>query len=127
MGAARARGGISAQLFRRENKRLKERMRTPAALEGVLAWAVQGAVQWYALGGAGLPELESSARLKQQQRGELDNVAAWVEECCNLGDHHFTPSSDLYSSYAQWCKDNGVPPAAKRLHGRVAAQGISGR
>lgn len=98
----------------REDKRLKERMRTQATLEGVLAWAVQGAVQWYRLGSAGLPELESSARLKAQQRGELDNIAAWIDECCDLGSQHFTPSSELYGSYADWCKGNGVEPKKQK-------------
>ena len=66
----------------KEDKGLKERMKSPAVLRGVLAWAVAGALQWFTLGECGLPELESSARLKATHRAELDNVGAWLEECC---------------------------------------------
>jgi len=98
----------------REDKSLKERMRSPSMLEGVLAWAVRGAVQWYAMGSAGLPEPESCARLKRQQRGELDHVGAWIDECCQLDSQCFTAGSALYGSYAAWCRDNGVEPKKQK-------------
>jgi putative DNA primase/helicase len=101
----------------REDKLLKDTMRTPAILQGVLAWAVQGAINWYKLGGAGLPELDSSIKIKNAQRAELDNVQAWIDECCKRGE--FTGSSALYSSYQNWCKDNGV--TAKRQKGLTQA------
>jgi putative DNA primase/helicase len=99
----------------REDKSLKRRMRSPAVLEGVLAWAVRGAVRWYAMGSAGLPELEASRRLKNQQRGDLDKVQEWIDECCTRDDEAFLPSSVLYPSYETWCKNNGVEP--KKIRG----------
>lgn len=96
----------------KENKALKESMRTPAMLEGVLAWAVQGAMRWYALGNDGLPELESSAKAKATQRAELDNVQAWLDECCVPGS--YTSTSSLYYSYENWCKGNGVTPKRQK-------------
>ena len=101
----------------KEDKLLKDTMRTPAILEGILAWAVQGAINWYQLGGAGLPELESSAKIKSSQRAELDQVQAWIDECCKPGE--FTGTSALYSSYQNWCKDNGV--TAKRQKGLTSS------
>lgn len=98
----------------KEDKTLKHHMRSAEVLQGVLAWAVQGAVRWYKLGSAGLPELDSAAQLKQAQREALDNVAAWVEERCELGAHYFTPSAELYTSYAGWCTANGVTPKQQR-------------
>jgi putative DNA primase/helicase len=97
-----------------ENKALKEQMRSPAVLEGVLAWAVEGARWWYALGNDGLPELESGATLKRQQRAELDNVSAWVDECCTRRESAFSAGSSLYSNYAEWCKRSGVTPKMQR-------------
>lgn len=91
-----------------ENKLLKERMRKSETLEGVLAWAVQGAVKWYGLGSKGLPELESSIRLKKEHRDALDNVGMWLEECCLKGGDGFTANSTLYLSYEKWCIENGV-------------------
>ena len=101
----------------REDKLLKDAMRTPAMLEGILAWAVQGAINWYKLGGAGLPELESSAKLKSTQRANLDNVQSWIDECCKVGE--YAGSAVLFTSYQNWCKENGV--TAKRQKGLTQA------
>lgn len=97
-----------------ENKRLKQMMRAPAVLEGVLAWAVQGAVRWYELGSRGLAEPASSVALKAEQRSALDTVGAWIEECCTEGKQHFSPFSKLYGSYSQWAKENGVEPKRQK-------------
>ena len=99
----------------KEDKTLKARMRSKPVLQGVLAWAVQGAIKWYALGKEGLPETASSARLKAQQRSEIDNIAAWLDECCQPDLTWFEASSALYTSYRQWCFNNGVE--AKKLRG----------
>ena len=90
----------------KEDKGLKQRMKSPKILSGVLAWAVAGAVEWFKFGKQGLPEPETSTNIKAKHRAALDNVQAWLDECCKRGE--FTGSSDLYSSYQNWCKDNGV-------------------
>ena len=98
-----------------EDKLLKQRMRSKSVLEGVLAWAVQGAMRWYALGGAGLSEPATSVAIKTEQREQLDAAGMWIEEVCDLGAHYFTATSALYQSYEAWCKSNGVE--AKRHKG----------
>jgi putative DNA primase/helicase len=90
-----------------EDKSLKLGMKTPAMLESVLAWAVEGAMKWYALGSAGLPELGSSRAIKAEQRQSLDNVQGWLDECCMTGGDGFCSNSILYLSYERWCKENG--------------------
>lgn len=90
-----------------EDKSLKEKMKAPDVLEGVLAWIVAGAMRWYTLGSKGLPELAASAAVKTAHRSELDNIAGWIDECCERADT-FTPYSALYMSYETWCKSNGV-------------------
>lgn len=97
-----------------EDKTLKDRMKSRAILEGLLAWSIQGAINWYALGSRGLPELETSAAIKTVQRSELDNVQAWLEECCTLGTDYFTSNSKLYPSYRLWCEINGVEPKKQK-------------
>lgn len=96
-----------------EDKSLKHTMRSPEALQGVLAWAIAGAQRWYKLGNAGLPEIEGSAKTKNIHRSELDNVQAWLEECCSLADVFYAYSS-LYNSYELWCKSNGVEPKKQK-------------
>jgi P4 family phage/plasmid primase-like protien len=97
-----------------EDKTLKQQMRSSEVLKGVLAWGIEGAVKWHALGAAGLPELPLSNTLKRQQREQLDAVGMWLDECCNIPpvvvEGSFTPGSDLYSSYKSWCESNGQAP-----------------
>lgn len=95
-----------------EDKSLKSQMRQPHILEGVLAWAIAGAIKWYKLGASGLPELESSAQLKTKHRAELDNVGAWLDECCTEGE--FAASAKVYSSYKNWCNENGITPKQQK-------------
>lgn len=94
----------------KEDKSLKHRMKSPEVLEGVLAWVIEGAMKWYALGSAGLPELESSRVIKDKQRGDLDNVQAWINECCTVDSTLFVSNTMLYLGYERWCRDNGVEP-----------------
>lgn len=98
----------------KEDKALKQRMKSPAMLESLLAWAVEGAIRWYQLGSQGLPELECSSRLKAQQRDDLDNVQAWLEECCQIEPHQFSPNKEFYPSYRLWCEINGIEPKKQK-------------
>jgi P4 family phage/plasmid primase-like protien len=97
-----------------EDKELKQTMRSTETLKGVLAWAIMGAIRWYQLGGAGLPELATSAATKQQQREALDNVQGWLGECCTTGGEGFCSNSLLYLSYERWCKENGIEPKKQK-------------
>lgn len=97
-----------------ENKSLKQQMRTPAVMRGILAWAVLGAIRWYQLGNSGLPELQSSMAEKKEHREALDNVQSWLSECAELADNGFTANADLYLSYERWCKNNGVEPKKQK-------------
>jgi putative DNA primase/helicase len=106
--------GFSKSHLGSEDKTLKERFKSASVLEGVLAWAVAGAVRWYRLGATGLPEIESSRRLKDAHRGELDNIKIWLEERCLIGGNGFTPHQALYLSYEKWCHENGVEPKKQK-------------
>lgn len=97
-----------------EDKTLKERMHSTANLEAVLAWAIQGAMRWYALGNTGLPELESNAVKKQEQRNELDTVQMWIDQECERIDGQHEQTSVLYQSYEGWCKESGTPPKQRK-------------
>lgn len=111
----------------KEDKSLKHRMKSPEVLEGVLAWAIEGAMKWDALGNAGLPELETSRSLKDKQRGELDNIQAWINERCVVKSDLFVANSLMYLSYESWCKENGVEPKKQKgLSQSLIRKGFSG-
>lgn len=96
-----------------EDKRLKARMKASANLAGVLAWAVDGAAKWFA-SDRGLEHPAAIVRATYEQRSDLDMMAAWIEERCKLALDTWAAHSDLFQDYAQWCKENGVPPKTQK-------------
>lgn len=96
----------------KEDTGLKERMSSPANLRAVLAWAVEGARQWYAAGRLTTPgDVQHST---QKQRDALDYVTQWLDECCSLSPASWSATSALYGSYERWCNTNGVTPKLQR-------------
>lgn len=96
----------------REDTGLKDRMASPANLRAVLAWAVEGARQWYAAGRLTTPgEVQHST---QKQRDALDYVTQWLDECTTLSPTGWTSTAALYSNYENWCKTNGVIPKQQK-------------
>ncbi len=105
----------------REDKTLKRQLKERESLQGVLAWAVKGAIRWYNQEGTGLRAPKSIQETTANQRLELDYVGQWLDECIEVVDPtkanpsaHFVPNSALYLSYQEWCKENGVTPKHKR-------------
>lgn len=92
----------------REDKSKKARLKDPEALQGVLYWAVQGAIKWYALGPAGLTTPKAIASITQAQRNELDYVQQWLEECCDDDPDGWQSNEAVSISYTAWCKNNNV-------------------
>ncbi|MGL4649362.1 MAG: DNA primase family protein [Caldilineaceae bacterium] len=105
-----------------EDKRLKDRLREPAVLSGVLRWAVDGAAAWYA-SPVGLVHPTAIQSNTQEHRGELDMLGAWIDERCEIAYDTYTAHSVLYTNYLGWCKDNGVEP--KKAKG--FSQGLKGK
>lgn len=91
-----------------EDMSLKERFKRPEFLEGVLLWAVEGAMCWYKRGSLDVPEISKST--KEQWRDNLDTVSQWLEECCTLEQNDYTPSSIVRESYTTWCEEYGHKP-----------------
>lgn len=93
----------------KEDKTLKRRMREPANLAGVLAWAVEGAKRWYALA-HGLKTPAAVTQSTQARRAELDFVQQWLDDCCKVNATAWTANSAIRQSYRDWCVDHGVTP-----------------
>lgn len=100
----------------REDKTLKQRMKSKRNLRGVLAWAVEGARKWYA-SEHGLETPEDVTLSTQRTRDELDYVKMFIDECCESDPGNmelFVSNSSLYAAYEQWCDENGITPKKKR-------------
>lgn len=96
-----------------EDKQLKARMKQPANLEAVLAWAVQGAKAWYAAP-KGLITPQSVTAATAKHRADMDFVQIWLDECTTPDPTNWESSENIYRSYSDWCKQNGVKPKEQR-------------
>lgn len=76
--------------------------------EGILAWLVCGARDWYA---NGLQPPKGVVEDSAAYRTEQDRVRQFVTERCLLNPNSWAPLSGafgaLYPAYTSWCKENG--------------------
>lgn len=110
----------------REDKLLKERMLRHGNLEGVLAWAIEGAQRWYQRPN-GLEAPDCVMVATRSARASLDFVGKWLDECVQITRDHadFVPNPDLHANYRKWCHDNGVRPKPKaKLTQALKAKGL---
>ena len=76
--------------------------------EGIFAWLVQGAIDWYR---DGLRPPASVLEASEAYRIEQDRVGQFVHECCVLEPDTWSPFSGafigLYPAYSGWCRESG--------------------
>jgi phage/plasmid-associated DNA primase len=92
-----------------------------AELEGILAWAVRGAVEWYQHG------LEEPAEVRAETdayQKDMDVLASFIFERCVEGPGITAVSSQLFKAWEMWCRDNNEDPGTqKKFSGRLMARG----
>lgn len=106
-----------------EDVALPERIaRDPA----VLAWAVEGCVEYCRMG---LADPVSVLVATDDMRASQDTVARFVDEACDLDEEAMTPSGELYRAYVAWCADNGEkhPVTSNRFGARMGGLGFEER
>jgi P4 family phage/plasmid primase-like protien len=109
----------------REDKQLKFRLKRPDALRAALAWMVEGAMKWYkAPNGLQTPDAVKEATNKQREEGDF--VQSWIDEVCEQDMTAWESNADVYASYSNWCKSNGVEPKQMRnLTASLKAKGYA--
>ena len=90
--------------------------------EGVFAWLVEGAVDWYK---SGLPAPESVQRSINEYKEDEDYFNRFLEDCCLKSEYGFVFTNDLLPAYHGWAVGNGAPKISdKTLKSRLANHGI---
>jgi putative DNA primase/helicase len=89
----------------REDKTLKELLKSPDVQKGWLRWLAIGAKRWYQ-DGLVTPEQVKLATRKQQE--DLDTFTRWLEECTIADENGKPAASLLYQNYKNWCEAQGV-------------------
>jgi len=82
-----------------------------AETEGILAWLVEGCLEWQ---DSGLGSCDAVEQATVAYRTENDVIGRFVDECCDLGDEYRVTRKALRAALARYCEDTGddVPPAA---------------
>lgn len=83
---------------KREEKLISE-------MTGVLNWIVQGAIQYQR---KGLVAPRTVAAAREQYRTQMDLLAEWLEECCDVGPEFREESKRLWLSWEQFAKNRGI-------------------
>ena len=83
---------------------------------GILAWAVQGALEW---GKRGLDSPEAVRVATEDYKQEEDVLGAFIGECCAIGPYFKARAADLFSAYEAWAKRNGAPEINRNKLGRL--------
>lgn len=92
------------QKFEGEAKDAKLPEKLKAEAPGILAWAVRGAVKWHADGLAIPGRVEEASR---DYMADHDDIAMWMEECCERSSYARCRSSELYTSFRRWKQQRG--------------------
>jgi putative DNA primase/helicase len=91
-------------------------------LAGVLAWMVEGCLEWQE---HGLEEPKTVADATKQYREEMDTLAAFFEDRCVIREGLLTPASRLYKQYQMWCDDAGENAETQKMFGmRLSERGF---
>ena len=97
----------------RQDKRLLEKLHNE--LEGILAWAVQGCIEWQQVG-LGVPERVREAT--KEYAKEMDTFGRFLDERCEQAACQKTSTKILYQAYVSWCQEEGEHPLTKVMFGK---------
>jgi len=91
----------------------------------ILAWALQGCLDWQAAGGGkdGLGRCVTVDRATAALRIRMDPLADFFEACCVFEPDAFTPTADIRTRYVQWADTNNVPKN-QRQGDKIRASGL---
>jgi putative DNA primase/helicase len=80
-------------------------------LPGILAWAVQGALDWQR---DGLDPPDSVVLATKHYKQSEDIVAEFIEERCRRDDTARVRFADLYAAFEEYCQGNDERPMSKK-------------
>jgi putative DNA primase/helicase len=103
-----------------QDRKLAEKLR--GELPGILAWIVQGCLQWQR---EGLQAPEEVRQATKAYRAEMDVLAAFLADCCVRHEDEEAFAGELWGAWKRWCEETGEQQGTqKRFGGRLAERGF---
>jgi len=103
---------------RPRDKEISEKLKKEAS--GILAWLVQGCLEWQKVGLQPPPMVVAATR---EYRQSEDTLQDFFDDCCILAPHAQVKAGELYEAYRDWCNRNGLKP----LNGKSFGQKLRAR
>ena len=92
---------------------------------GILAWAVEGCLQWQRIG---LAAPKAVREATEHYLDAEDALTSWMTECCNVSPRFHTGSSILFASWRAWAERAGeMAGSQKRFAQALEARGFMPR
>ncbi len=101
----------------RPRREIAEELR--AELPGILAWAVQGCLDWLEFGLCPPAQVKEAT---EAYRVEQDILGAFLKDVCALGSDLTANATDIYKAYRDWAEAAGERPVSQTRFGRVLGE-----
>ena len=85
-------------------------------LPGILAWMVEGCLEWQK---DGLAKPKTVEEATQSYREEMDTLAAFFEEHCVIDEEASVGATALYRKYTSWCDTSGEKKETQKMFGML--------
>ena len=95
-----------------------------AEARGILAWCVRGALAYQK---DGLQPPAAVRKARDDYKSDMDLLAEWLDECCEVGPNHVETNARLWASWEAFAKARGelrFIASAKSLGRRLGSRGF---
>jgi putative DNA primase/helicase len=93
-----------------------------AELPGILAWMIQGCLDWQKHGLAPPPAVTSATEAYLEAE---DAIAAWIDECCERDPNAWEKTTALFVSWSTWAEKTGeYIGSQRRFNERLESRGM---
>lgn len=112
-----------------QDKKLSKKLAASVVQSAILAWCVQGCLDWQK---DGLPDCAAVDASVQAYKAENDRCLGFIADYLEFADPYRCNAGKLREAYEAWCRDNGIkhpmtgPELAKRLEDKGGEQAKSG-
>jgi putative DNA primase/helicase len=92
-------------------------------LPGILNWAIKGCLEWQRIG---LAEPEEIKKATAAYRAEMDIIADFLEECCDIEAGLMVSAKALFNAYKRWAEAAGETAVnQKKFGGQLTERGFT--
>jgi putative DNA primase/helicase len=100
-----------------QDPHLGDKLRAEAA--GILAWAVQGCLDWQS---GGLKAPKSVQQATEEYRQEMDLIGDFLAQECYVQSGEQAGATDLFNAYREWCKKGKEMSLTQTAFGRILSE-----